>query len=72
MNREVQPPRQDEKGRPHKSGYSKAAQERTEKLLNREPQEFDQEAFDKNTKEFLKLHDRAVVPRHKRDKEQRR
>jgi hypothetical protein len=69
MNREVQQPRLDQQEKPTKSGLSKATSDRVEKLLNQEPQEFDQEAFDKNTKEFLKLHDRAVVLIHKLDKE---
>jgi hypothetical protein len=72
MNREVQPPHLDQQEKPPKGGRGKAAHERIEKLLNREPQEFDQGAFDKNTDEFLKLHDRAAGLIHKQDKKQRR
>jgi hypothetical protein len=71
MNREVQPPRLDQQEKPRERGYSKAAHNRVEKLLNRDPQEIDMEAFDKNTKEFLKLHDRTVEMLDKLDKKQR-
>jgi hypothetical protein len=66
------PPQRDQEGKPLKSGYSKAALKRIDKLLNQKPQEFDQATFDKNTERFFKLHEKAIVLFSKSDKKQRR
>ena len=72
MYREGSPPHRDQEGKPIKTGYSKAALERVDKLLKQEPQEFDQETFDKNTERFLKLDEKAIVLLTKLEKKQRR
>jgi hypothetical protein len=59
MKREVYIPYLDKRRKPLRTEYSKAIHDRVDKLLNRNPHEIDMEAFDKNTKRFIKLNSQA-------------